>query len=404
MVTYDTLLEITKARLESDEVSSRSPIRILREFDLKELYDVVIPVVYLYTRGKKDEPIFLTEAVCAIGRAVMSHFKQKKDSGLAAKIGAFLLYSFEVAGILEVLKAQGKGRHAAYQIIIKDDASIRALWEAIDVTSVEKLPSETPFAPYFTTEHETGMKLVKTNNKTVLTKLNPVDNPIVFSAINKSMETGWNVNVKVFDVAMWALRNKTEAFDDIWSQQNPEARKTKLRESRTILDIAFRFIDKTFYHAMYFDFRGRIYTASAFFNHQGNDLSKGLLLRADKKPITREGLDWLYVSLANNYAGSCNREDKAKTDKIPLKDRIKWGEENEEIFIAFATDPRKHQGWMKADSPWQFLAACFEIKKFRDWQEKNKEDIESGKIDPYSFESGIEVFIDGSCNGKCLPL
>ena len=401
---YDTLLEIHKSRLESDEITSRSALRVLREFALEETFNVVIPVVYLYTRGKKDEPIFLTEALCAVGRAIMSNFKMKKDSGLAARIGAFMLYNFELANIIEVVKAPGKGRHAAYQILIKDDASIRLLWESIDVKGIEKLPSLVPYADYFTSEHETGTKLVKTNNKGVLNALNPSDHKIVFSAINKAMKTGWRVNDRVFDIALWALRNKTEAFDDIWSQQNPEAKKTKLRESRTILDIAYRFLDKTFYHMMYFDFRGRIYTASAFFNHQGSDLSKGLLLRSDKAPITKEGLDWLYISLANNYAGSCGRADNAKTDKIPLKARIQWGVENEEIFLAFASDPRKHQGWMKADAPWQFLAACFELKSLRDWQDKNKEKISKGLVDPYDYKTSLEVFVDGSCNGKCLPL
>ena len=401
MVTYETLLEITRARLESDEIPKPpSPLRKLREFDLKELLDVVIPVLYLYTRGKKDEPIFLTEAVCAIGRAVLSHFEQPKDSGLAAKIGAFLLYSFEVGKILTVIKAQGKGKNAAYRIIINDDASIRLLWESLDSSYVEKLPSLEEFKPYETSEHPTGHKLVKTNNKTVLKRLTKQTHPIVFNAVNKAMKTGWRVNTRVFDVAMWSLRNKVVAFNDIWSQQNPEARRTKLRESRTILDIAFRFLDKTFYHLMYLDFRGRMYTASAFFNHQGNDLAKGLLLRADKASITRDGFDWLLISLANNYAGSCGRPDGRKTDKIPLQDRISWAKENENIFLAFATDPRKHQGWMKADAPWQFLAACFELKLFREWQEKNAEKIKSGAIGEYDYETSVEVFIDGSCNGS----
>ena len=41
---------------------------------------------------------------------------------------------------------------------------------------------------------------------------------------------------------------------------------------------------------------------------------------------------------------------------------------NEEILLSYAENPKVNQGWMSADSPWQFLAACIELKKLREWQ------------------------------------
>jgi len=105
------------------------------------------------------------------------------------------------------------------------------------------------------------------------------------------------------------------------------------------------------------------------------------------------------ISIASNWAGDAGREDGQKTDKIPLNHRVNWSLDNEEILISYADNPKVNQGWMKADSPWQFLAACIELRNFRVWQEniwkKNKQVIRE-----YDFYSSLECYIDGSNNGS----
>lgn len=104
------------------------------------------------------------------------------------------------------------------------------------------------------------------------------------------------------------------------------------------------------------------------------------------------------VSIASNWAGSAGRSDNAKTDKIPLKDRYEWALDNEEILLDYAIQPKINQGWMKADKPWQFLAACNELKKLREWQ-----GVHGFHLDPYNdfgYASSLECFIDGSNNGS----
>jgi DNA-directed RNA polymerase len=142
----------------------------------------------------------------------------------------------------------------------------------------------------------------------------------------------------------------------------------------------------------YCDFRGRIYPATAYLHEQGSDLAKGLLLRESGKALGEQGFYWLCISLANNWAGESGREDGAKTDKIPLNERVYWALDNEEILLSYADNPKVNQGWMKADKAWQFLAACFELLKFRAWQVDNSES--------FDYVSHIEVFIDGSTNGS----
>jgi hypothetical protein len=389
---YQLIYEIIKERLNS-EIDARNPLKILRVYDTDAIITTGVPVLYLYTRTKKGEPIYLTEAICAIGRAILQKFGHHQDSALAAKIGAFFLYTFEITGTIHVKKTAGATKHAQYVVEVIRDDDISDLWAELRTTGIEKLPSTKPYAPYTSTLHETGTKLVKTNCQPVLAALKPSSHPIVFESINKAMATGWIVNSQVFALTSWALKNKTDAFAEIWEQQNPEAKRTKLREASTIIEIASRFQHTTFYHLFYYDFRGRMYPATAFFHHQGSDLAKGLLLRADAKPITKKGLDWLFIMLANNWAGKYR--DGLKTDKIPLLERIAWGQENEEVFISYAENPKVNTGWMQADSPWQFIAACMELKNFRDWQEANASGIAKGLIDPYSYVSHFEAYIDG---------
>ena len=114
-----------------------------------------------------------------------------------------------------------------------------------------------------------------------------------------------------------------------------------------------------------------------------------MLQREDAKPIGAGGYFWLLVSIASNWAGDAGREDGQKTDKIPLVDRAAWALANERTIISYARLPKINRGWMKADAPWQFLAACIELNKLRAYQNGNLED--------FSYESHLEAYIDGYC-------
>ena len=394
------IIDSLNKRLNS-EISSHNPVKFLMRINVEDYIDSTISVLYLYTRAKKGankNTIYLVELISAIGHGLRNKMKLKRDSALAAKAGAFILYTFEELGLVQVLMGRGMKGHGSYIVQVMDDDAICNLWENLDPRKIEKLPSETPYAPWTSTRHETGTWLVKTGNRDVLDKITPETHPIIFDCVNKSQTTGWQVNNDIFELYSWALRNKTDAFADIWELQNAEAKATKIREARAIGGIAKRFLGKTFYHLYYYDFRGRKYTATAYLHEQGSDLARGLLLRADKKPIGKDGFFWLLVSIASNWAGDSGREDNIKTDKIPLENRYLWVIDNEEIILSYAESPKVNQGWMKADKPWQFLAACIELKKLREWQFKESDELEP--FEDYSYESHLEVYIDGSNNGS----
>lgn len=372
------------------EIAPQSPLKVLRELDIEGCLDTAISVVYLYTRMKKgtNKTVYMTEVISAIGHNLINRFKLKRDSALAAKIGAFFLYSFEQLELIQIVLGQGNKSHAAYILQVVDDEGVVALWESIPSSQIEKLPSETPYAPWQNGRHETGSFMIKTGNKDVLTKVQEDTHPILFECLNKAQRVGWQVNEEIYDIQKWALRNKTAAFRDIWEQRNPEAKTTKLREARAISGMAGRFLGKTFYHLYYYDFRGRRYPTTAYLHEQGTDLARGMLLRADKKQIGKVGFRWLLIAIASSWAGDSGREDGRKTDKISLDDRVAWVEDNMEIMLSYAESPKVNQGWMEADKPWQFLAACIELRNA------------FAQGDPYEYVSGFECFIDGSNNGS----
>jgi DNA-directed RNA polymerase len=393
----DKLKSIIEERLATEiPVTSRSPLKYLKKFSVDDYLDSIISVVHLYTRLKRGSThtILFVEVISAIGHSVRSLLKQKTDSALAAKTGAFFLYAFEALGMLQVTLGKGSKGHATYIIQVIDDEKICELWAQVPDNKAEKMPALIPFDDWISSRHSTGKAIIKTTNKEVLAQVTPETHPIIFESLNKSQHVGWRINEDIYKLYTWALRNKTEAFSDIWDQSNPEARATKLREARAIGDIARRLLGATFFHLYYYDFRGRKYPTSAYLHEQGSDLARGLLLRDDRAPIGKEGYEWLLISIASNWAGSSGRDDGAKTDKIPLKERTFWVLDNEELILSYALEPKINQGWMKADKPWQFLAACNELMKLRMWQSQK------GDFECYDYESSLECYIDGSNNGS----
>jgi DNA-directed RNA polymerase len=406
--TKQKLVDSLKARM-AVELDSRAPVKFIRELDASDMVDAMTITLYTYTRGGKSsatekKQVLMSEVITGTGNAIRNKNRLKKDSALSARSGAFILYSFESLGIIKTVMGKANNNHGTYQVQIVDEETLSELWEGVSIEKVEKLPSLVPYEPWVTSKHPSGANMVKTADRDVLTALTAETHPMVFECLNKAQRTAWNVNKDIYPTFNWALRNKADAFADIWEMQNPEAKASKVRESRAVAGIAKRLLDETFYHLYYYDFRGRKYPSTAYFHEQGTDAAKGLLLRHDKKRIGEQGFFWLLISIASNWAGDAGREDGYKTDKIPLNDRVHWALDNKEILLSYAQAPKINQGWMKADKPWQFLAACNEWMKAERWVNYTYEQAyggaNKGDRDIYDYESHLECFIDGSNNGS----
>lgn len=258
-------------------------------------------------------------------------------------------------------------------------------------------------------------KLIKNNSRDYLKKLEKIDIPIVYEAINHLQSTEWQVNKKGLEVVktLWERGRKVaslpdredeplipfpypdkgKASEETWTEEEQEVikqwkrdtyeihkRNVQKRSLRLLTAQILRIADQfSQYEKIWFpyqmDFRGRLYPIPVLFQPQGTDLAKGLLQFARGKPVDEESIKWLQIHGANVYG----------YDKESYDNRIKWVNEREEIFKGYAQDPITNQGWAEADKPFQFLAWCLEYAEYLN--------------NPTSFITHIPIQLDGTCNG-----
>lgn len=249
------------------------------------------------------------------------------------------------------------------------------------------------------------LSFIRARSKRALERYRDVDMPDVYEAVNLAQATPWAINTKVLEVvnelAQWRsvpiedfppldgeeLPPRTNGMDDdetILKQWKREASKVYRRErARTSRRLRFEFIIEQAnkfkdYEAIWFpynlDWRGRVYAIPSF-NPQGNDVTKGLLQAAKAEPIGPEGRKWLAIHGANT----------AGVDKVSFNDRLQWVEENTAMILESAKDPLGCTWWMDKDSPFCFLAFCFE------WAGVMR--------DGDNHVSALPIAFDGSCSG-----
>ena len=157
--------------------------------------------------------------------------------------------------------------------------------------------------------------------------------------------------------------------------QEDNKRKAKRILVNCILKLANDFKDD---EAIYFphnlDFRGRVYPVTLI-HPQGNDFMKSMLEFSEGVELGKDGHTWLAFQGANMWG----------LDKKPIEERIAWVYGNSDMIIRIAEKPLDNLQWTEADSPWEFLAFCFEWNDY----------LKIGE----SFKSKLAVAFDGSCSG-----
>ncbi|KAI1423315.1 DNA-directed RNA polymerase [Xylaria sp. FL1777] len=229
----------------------------------------------------------------------------------------------------------------------------------------------------------------------------------VTKALDVLGRTAWQINRSVFDVMLKAwntgekianippvnpnipIPEEPDPSDDPMARRQwlkaikiAENEKSGLHSERCFmnfqLDIARAFRDQSFYFPHNMDFRGRAYPIPAYLNHMGADHVRGLLRFAVGRELGESGLRWLKVQLANVFG----------FDKASLEEREAFATDHAKDIFDSATNPLTGQRWwLRAEDPWQCLAACFELKAA----------LESP--DPTKYVSHLPVHQDGTCNG-----
>ncbi|KAF8127344.1 DNA/RNA polymerase [Mycena galopus ATCC 62051] len=230
---------------------------------------------------------------------------------------------------------------------------------------------------------------------------------LVYAGLDVLGNTPWRINKRIFDVVLevWNSGKRLgkmppELYDEVEPEKPGDetdlfARNVYLTRMRAYnqskaanhsdrcsvnykIEISRSFLNDTFYLPHNVDFRGRAYPLPPHLNHIGDDLSRGLLTFAEKKPLGARGFRWLKIHLSNLYG----------YDKANFDERAAFTDTHLEDIYDSALHPLDGRGWwQKADDPWQCLATCMEVYSA----------IESG--DPEAYECSLPVHQDGTCNG-----
>lgn len=265
----------------------------------------------------------------------------------------------------------------------------------------------TPFNGGYWTGLARKVRLVKTRSDALVEGMKGREMPDVYASLNAVQETAWRVNRSVQEVLQVALDTghmvgglpssspadappkpadiaTNEEAKKAWKKAaslvhsaNRKEQSKRMQVSRTN-DIARQFSTyESIYFPHVFDFRGRMYPVPLFLHPQGPDYCKSLLEFSHGKAITTPvAAGWLGIHGANLFG----------IDKVSFDERLAWVTANEDAIIATAGAPWDHLDfWTGADSPWCFLAFCF------DWAGFQREG--------YGYVSHLPVALDGSCNG-----
>lgn len=228
----------------------------------------------------------------------------------------------------------------------------------------------------------------------------------VFKGLDVLGQTPWRVNNDVLDVMVeaWNSGEKIanmpplEPLFDLPPEpvsSDPLERRQWVRAIKSIenersalhsqrcymnlqLEIARAFRKQTIYFPHNVDYRGRAYPIPTYLNHMGADHTRSILKFAKGKELGVNGLRWLKIHIANVYG----------FDKASFDEREAFATDNLANIVESATNPLKgSRWWLKAEDPWQCLAACFELKAAHELD------------DPTQFVSQLPVHQDGTCNG-----
>ena len=229
----------------------------------------------------------------------------------------------------------------------------------------------------------------------------------VFAGLDVLAKTQWKINDFVFRVMLDAW-NSEEAIAKIppanppsekpieppqsadvkirrkWMRdvRDAENQRAGLKSQRCFqnfqLEVARAYLGETFYFPHNCDFRGRAYPMAPFLNHMGADNARGLLLFAQGKELTESGLQWLKIHLANLYG----------YDKASFEERLQFTDNHlTQIYDSVNKPLDGDRWWLKAEDPWQCLAACNELKAALD------------SPDPIRYVCQLAIHQDGTCNG-----
>ena len=229
---------------------------------------------------------------------------------------------------------------------------------------------------------------------------------LVLEGLNGMMKTEWTVNSKVLEVMENLFYNNTKlanlpaySFDSFafnepyplkgtpedkakWcvSREQEWAKWFKGEQKRCRLLVRIQLAKDLerypFWYMPYtLDFRGRAYSTCELLSCQGSDFDKSLIMFAEPREQTEEGMYWSKVHLANVF----------DMDKLTLDDRVRWVDDNMDMMKRINDNPYDNREWIsdktKKNPSFQRLASIFDVCRTDGLTQ-------------------VAVQLDGACNGS----
>lgn len=171
-------------------------------------------------------------------------------------------------------------------------------------------------------------------NRSVWSKGAKVHTEVPVDFLDTQNEIPYKINYRVWDG--WIKYNpeipeRGDEDDDVYLRKLKEAYRHFYKKCFFVEFYRSLGID-TIYILNFFDKRGRNYPVSYLFNPQGRDPDKALL-SFPSQLLTKEGLYWLKVSIANNF--NCKYLGK-DLDKLQFEQRIQWFSEVVEPMMSLS--------------------------------------------------------------------
>ena len=384
-MTEKTILDLLEEDLEYRKINltNRHAASYLIPLQSKD----IIEFSYVHILKGLEKKATLVEMCASIGRRLRQKLRLEPDSVLDVQGGWFVIISYLELGILSYRKKHTykngkKDKHRSYFLYAKDWKIIKDLMDLIDTEKCDMFPVTIPVKNWVQEAYhrDTGISIVKKGHENALKHFENNNMSYVLYNLNKLNNTGWRINPFVYDVYVTCMDSKESPFKFRF-EIDPIKKASLIIEAEAIQRLAEKNLNNTFYHLYNLDFRGRIYPNTAFLHEQSSDNARGLLQLDTPVSLGDKGYYWLCVHTANVWGN----------DKVSLDDRVQWVNDNLDNILSYIEDPMENTNWMKADKPFSFLAACYEISMLSNWHR-----------DGYAtedFPSCLPVYIDGSNNG-----
>ncbi len=324
-------------------------------------YDIMVQLSHSMIATGTSEGQNLTQLAIAIGERIRNYYNLPRKTANSLRLGVFILNAYAVLELVLIKLVNDWKQYNKAKTVYKVYAGykrgdLRKLVKEFNQVSDPHKPmlEKATDWEYGTVKGRNGetLKLIKGASVDTLAKINPIDTPIVLSAINKKKSIGYTVKPKIFEIYKWALETKQECFShNSVHTITKERKKAKEDEAYQVLNATEPFVSRVFYQNYACDSRGRFYPLAAFLSEISSDNGKGMLTFAEGKPLGPTGRDELYHTICNHLG----------EDKLSHEAKVKFVENKYYEFVSMGRDPKTNKAWMAADAPFQLLSAVIEL-------------------------------------------